>query len=192
MSGTGPPRSRDRAGLLTLVVFLVVVALVSVTAPDPSTDARRSFDDVGVGAWGRMDRASVRVDGVGRTRTAVTASDRALDSAVTFVVVDYTASVVSETMRFTEVVLRTRDGQDYEPRSEFELIGSLQPGFTRRGSLVFEVPDDRVPGAVLVVDVDGAAFDVYSRAIRVDLGLTAGGPSTATITVASAVTEVTP
>ena len=55
----------------------------------------------------------------------------------------------------------------------------------------FEVPDSRGEGSTLLVDPDGAAFDVYSRAIRVDLGLGAGGPAPGTERVADSVVEVT-
>lgn len=184
-------RTRDRAGVVTLVVCLVVVAVVSVTAPDPATDARRAWDDVGVGTWGQMDDATLRVDRVRTTRSAVTASDRTLDSAATFVLVDYTTAVTGSKVLFSEVALGTRDDHAYEPRLEFGGTSPLQPGFTRKGTLVFEVPDGRVQGSTLLVDPDGAAFDVYSRAIRVDLGLGAGGPAPGTERVADSVVEVT-
>ena len=185
--------ARDRGSLFTLLACLVVVTVVTVTAPDPATDVRRAWDDVTVGEWGQMDHASVRVERVQRTRTATTSSDRTLDSEATFVVVDYTAAVTGQTVRFSQVALHTRDDHDYEPRPEFDPIGSLQPGFTRHGSLVFEVPDSRVEGAVLVVDPDGAAFDVYSRAIRVDLELAKDLlPTPGSVTLATPVDEVTP
>lgn len=184
--------TRERGGLLTLIVCLLVVAVITVTGPDPVTDTRRAWDDVAVGAWGQMDHASVRVDGVQTTRTATTPSGRTLDSAAVFVVVAYTAAVTEQTVRFTAVVLRTRDDHDYAARTEFGGVDSLQPGFTRRATLVFEVPADRVDGAILVVEPDGAAFDVYSRAIRIDLRL---GPEPVTprpVSVEDSVVGVTP
>lgn len=181
-----------RGPLLTLVACLLIVAVVTVTGPDPATDVRRAWDDVTVGTWGEVEHASVRVDRVQTTRTATTPSDRDLDSDVTFVVVDYTASVTERTVRFSDVVLRTRDDHDYEPRPEFGVLSALQPGFTRRGTLVFEVPDARVEMVILVVDADDAAFDVYSRAIRVDLGLGPERPFSPSVAVAESVVAVTP
>jgi hypothetical protein len=40
-------------------------------------------------------------------------------------------------------------------------------------SWVFEVPVDRLVGAELVVENDGAEFDAYDRGLRVDLGIVA-------------------
>lgn len=181
-----------RAGLLSLLACLAVVVAITVTAPDPAEDARRAWDDVAVGGWGHLDHVDVRVDRVQRTRVATTPYDRSVDSEATLVVVDYRAVVTGESMSFSEVFLQTRDGHEYEPRPEFPGSTPTQPGFTRRDTLVFEVPDARVAGARLVVDQDAAAFDVYGRAVRVDLGLSREETRSVPVAVPEPVTEVTP
>jgi hypothetical protein len=167
---------RRPAELLALLVCLALVVLITVSAPDPAEDARRRWDDVGVGAWGEMDRARVRVSQVRLAQSVTDNYDQLFGSAATLVIVDVTAEVRREQMRFSTVWLHTRDDHDYSPRGEFISNGLLltQPGFTRHATLVFEVPADRTTGAELVVDTDGAAYDIYSRAVRVDLGLADG------------------
>lgn len=184
---------RAKVGGIVLVVCLVLVAVITTVTPDSATDVRRRWDDVSVGQWGQTDQVSARVTRVQLTRSAATSYERVVSSEVTLVVVDYEASVRRELVYFSEVTLHTADDRDYEPRNEFGGMAPTQPGFTRRGSLVFEVPDARVAGSELRFDRDGAAFDVYSTAIRVDLGLS--GPATpepGPVPVANAVTEVTP
>jgi hypothetical protein len=165
---------RRRSELLALLVCLGLVVLITVSAPDPAQDARRRWDDVGVGTWGEMDRARIRVSGVRLTHLVTDNYDQPFRSAATLVNVDVTAEVRGEQMRFSNVRLHTRDDHDYSPRGEFISSGLAltQPGFTRHGTLVFEVPANRAAGAQMMVDTDGAAFDVYSSAVRVDLELT--------------------
>ncbi len=165
-------------GIGVLLVCLALVVLITTVTPDPATDVRRRWDDVSLGDWGEMDRASVRATEVRLTRSVVDERTDVLASEVTFVMVDVEARVRRQRMLFTGVSLRTADGHDYSPRTEFlsEGLGLTDPGFTRLATVVFEVPDDRVARARLVIDRDGAAFDVYAAAIRVDLGLTARTP----------------
>jgi len=175
------PRTGARAarqGGLGLLGCLALVVAVAVATPDPATDVRRRWDDVGVGQWGRLQDASVRATSVRLTRAVSRSYGDPLTSEATFVVVTLEAQVRTRQVRFDEVVLRTRDDREYEPRPDFTSAGlsGTQPGFTRNGTEVFEVPTDRLPGAVLEVDRDAAAFDVYAQAVRVDLALDEGTP----------------
>ena len=151
----GSDRVRGVLGLLACVALAVVIAVV---VPDPTTDVRRRYADVQVGELAATAEVS-----------ALITSDLAL------VVVSVEASARQRVWLFNQVVLRTGDERDYEPRTEFIEAGlaETQPGFTRSATLVFEVPPDRVPGARLVVDPDSASFDAYAAALRIDLGLRA-------------------
>lgn len=163
-------RSRGRLGLLACLVLAVVIA---VAVPDPATDVRRRFSDAPVGEFATTDVVRARVTQVEVTRAAQGAYGDPWVSDQTLVVASVEAQVRQRVTQFSEVVLRTRDGHDYEPRTEFisGALGQTQPGFTRHAVLVFELPSDRVPGAELVIDADGAAFDFFAAAIRIDLGL---------------------
>lgn len=184
---------RDRAGWATLLVCLLVVVLVSATAPDPATDVRRARADVAIGEAGQVDHAEVVVERVRRARAVTTAYERRLDSAATFVLVDVRAAVTGESVAFRGVRLETRDGHRYAARPELPALTTTQPGFTRVGTLVFEVPDARVAGARLVVESDQGAYDVYSRAVRVDLALRADDPpEPGPVPVPEPALEVTP
>jgi len=186
--------SARSSGLLALAVSLALVVLITMAAPDPAAQARRRYDDVGIGQPGELPNAVVTATAVRLTRSAAQAYGPAFSSAVTLVLVDVEAEVHGERMLFNEVRLHTTDDHDYLPRSEFisQGLGLTQPGFTRRGTLVFEVPPQRTPGATLVVDRDKAAFDVLSTAVRVDLGLTGSTPvPPGPLPVAPSVLEVT-
>ncbi|GAA1847302.1 hypothetical protein ACFFOM_01675 [Microlunatus capsulatus] len=184
---------RVRAGWATLLVCLLVVVLVSATAPDPAADVRRAHADVAVGQVGRLDHVEVLVERVRRSRSVTTATERQLDSGATLVLVDVRAAVRGESVAFRSVRLETRDGHRYEARPEVPALTTTQPGFTRVGTLVFEVPDARVAGARLVVDSEQGAYDVYSRAVRVDLALrTDGPPEPGPVSVTEPLLEVTP
>lgn len=161
-------------GWLGLLGCLVVVALIAVLAPNPATDVRRQWADVGVGEVGSLRLYDAEVTRV-RTSTSV-AADRygdPLTSDAVLVVVDLRLSVRVRVSNFEEISLLTADDQSFLPRPEFSAAEptQTQPGFTRTGTVVFEVPADRLAGARLLVEPDSTAFVGYDRAVRVDLGL---------------------
>ncbi len=174
-----PPTTRwSGGGLLALLGCLALVVALTVATPDPAKDYRRRWDDVGVGHWGQLENATVQVTRVRLTRSVVQEYGDPLVSDVTFVVVDVEARVTKAHVFFSAVTLLTRDGHQYTSRGDTTstALTVTDPGFTRVATEVFEVPDDRVAGSVLQVDHDKAAFDVYSEAVRVDLGLEEDGP----------------
>ncbi|MET1007660.1 MAG: hypothetical protein ABWX96_19075 [Propionibacteriaceae bacterium] len=186
-------RSRS-TGLVSLLICLALVVLITVLAPDPAAQARRRFDDVTIGQSGELRNAVVRATGVRLTRSVAKQYEGTFDSAATLVLVDVEADVRREQVYFSTVRLHTTDDHDYLPRSEFisQGLALTQPGFTRRGTLVFEVPPDRTVGARLIIDRDAAAFDVLAVAVRVDLGLTSTTPVLpGPLAVANSVLEVT-
>lgn len=163
-------RSRGVFGLLACLVLATVIA---VAVPDPATDVRRRFADAPVGEFATTAVVRARVTQVVLTPSVQGDYGDPWVSDQTLVVTSVEAQVRQRVTQFSRVVLRTSDGHDYKPRTEFisAALGQTQPGFTRHATLVFELPPDRVPGAELVIDADGAAFDFYAAAIRVDLGL---------------------
>jgi hypothetical protein len=176
---TRPPATAwSRAGLLALLGCLALVVAITVATPDPAEDYRRRWDEVGIGDWGRIENATIRVTQVRLSRSLTEKYGDPLVSDVTFVVVDVEARVTRAHVFFSAVTLLTPDGRQYEPLQDTIGAGlaATDPGFTRRATEVFEVPDARVRGSVLQVDPDKAAFDVYSRAVHVDLDLDLATP----------------
>ncbi len=165
--------SERSRGVLGLLACLVLAAVITVAVPDPATDVRRRFADAPVGEFATTAMVRARVTQVEVTRSAQGDYGDPWVSDQALVVTSVEAQVRQRVTQFNEVVLRTRDGHDYEPRTEFisGALGQTQPGFTRHAVLVFELPPDRLPGAELVIDADGASFDFYAAAIRIDLGL---------------------
>ncbi|HEY0237191.1 MAG TPA: hypothetical protein VGC37_00965 [Friedmanniella sp.] len=163
-------RLRPWLGLVGCVVLALVVAVVT---PDPSTQLRRRWSDAEVGGWAVTADVSARVPSVSVVSTVDPGFGQALVSRQALVVVAVDVQARHQVAQLSRVYLLTSDGQEYEPRSELVSAGlsQTQPGFTRHGTLVFEVPPGRLARAELVVDADGASVDGYSEAIRVRLGL---------------------
>ncbi len=180
MAETVPPaastRQRSR-GVGALLVCLAIVAVLVAIRPDPAEDARRAWVTVPIGMAASTRNAEIEVSRVQLTRSLLR-YDRPIGTDETFVLVTWSGAARTTRDLFGRVTLRTRDGSTYDPRPEFisAAPGSTQPGFTSRGTSVFEVATDRLGGAHFVVDGGGGEFDVYDRAVRVDLGLTEHTP----------------
>jgi len=160
-------------GVLGLLGCLVLALVVAVVAPDPAQDLRRRWTDGEVGAWAASPDRVARVGAVSVVRSADPGYGQPFTTGQALVVTEIDVQVLHRRTQLSRVYLSTRDGQQYDPRSEFVAAGPslTQPGFTRHSTLVFEVPLRRLDGAELVVDADGASVDGYADAIRVDLGL---------------------
>lgn len=163
-------KARPLLGLLGCVVLALVLAVVT---PDPTRELRRRWSDAGVGGWAATADVSARVASVAVVSTVDPGYGQAFVSRQALVVTPVEVQVRHRVAQLSRVYLLTADGKEYEPRSELISagLGQTQPGFTRHGTLVFEVPPDRLARVELVVDADAASVDGYAEAIRVDLGL---------------------
>lgn len=173
MSGTRAPRTGGRlGGGVALVVCLAVAITLAVLAPGPG-DLRRHVIDVEIGERAVVPEYDVTVTGVTLGTSIADAYGTIRRSEVTYVRVEATTSVYKGPQTLSNVWLATRDGHRYDPRDEFTTAAPpvTQSGFSCRFSLVFELPQQRVPGAVLVFDGPSGTFDVYRDAVRVDLAL---------------------
>lgn len=180
---------RDR--VLPAAVALALVAALTATAPDLTTPARQ-WVALGVGDTGTLRDFSLRVTEVEQA-SALEIRGEPLTTTAVFVVVGMEADVLADPVSFSRVRLETRSGDRYKPRSEW-VSGKppqTQPGFTARGTWVFEVPADRVSGARLLVENEGREFDGFDRGLRVDLGLDGAAPVAGTVRLADASTWVT-
>lgn len=187
-----PLTRRDPGGPVALGVCLLLVAALSLglqrVPPAPVT-----WVDAGVEqpAEGRRYDAEVRAV---RVATAVRRADTADDPLTTahrYVVADLTVRVKLTQVTFGRLTLETVDGRSYDPRTEFGRLESCQPGFTAFGSVVFEVPPERVAGAVLVLGPETGSYLVHDTALRFDLGLTPDTPVAALVELAAPRQEVT-
>ena len=163
--------------LVPLALCLVVVALLVAIRPDPATDFRRSYSDVGVN---RPDGSGPSTWRYQRARVAAVPRDgSAFVSEQALIIVTVEASVRTTRTFFGAIALITADGHVVRAEAGIRRAepSITQPGFTTAGSLVFELPPSRLAGARLLVDPDGAEFDVYDAAVRVDLGLTRATPA---------------
>lgn len=186
---TRPQRWRDR--VLPLVGALVLVAALTATAPD-LTSPPRQWVPLTVGETGTLRDFSIRVTRVEQA-ASVEVRGEPLTTTGVFVVVDVEADVLTAPTTFSRVQLETRSGDRYDPRSEWVAAEPplTQPGFTVRGSWVFEVPAGLGAGAALLVENEPREFDGYDRGLRIELGLETTAPVGGTVRLTDASTGLT-
>lgn len=168
-------RTRARSGWVALVVCVLLALVLTAVTPDPATNVRRDWVDGRVGQSVVEPDLTTTVQQVRLARSASRSYGDPFVSRQRLVLVRLAVDVRHRQRLFSRVTLLTTTGLSYEPRDEFvsQGLSTTQAGFTRTATLVFEVPPEHVPGSRLVIDADGGAFDFYTRATRVDLGLTA-------------------
>ncbi|MBA8794535.1 hypothetical protein FHX74_002154 [Friedmanniella endophytica] len=168
-------RTRARSGWVALVVCVLLALVLTAVTPDPATNVRRDWVDGRVGQSVVEPDLTTTVQQVRLARSASRSYGDPFVSRQRLVLVRLAVDVRHRQRLFSRVTLLTTTGLSYEPRDEFvsQGLSTTQAGFTRTATMVFEVPPEHVPGSRLVIDADGGAFDFYTRATRVDLGLTA-------------------
>jgi hypothetical protein len=178
-------------GLRLLAGALGLVALMTLVAPDLDVPPRQ-WVDLTVGEQGTIRDIAVTVTSV-ETSASLTVRDTELTSTGVFVVVDVVADALVDPVSFQRVQLETRDADRYEPRSEWISAQPplTQPGFTSRGTWIFEVPYGGARGAHLLVESEPREFDGYDRGLRVDLGLDGSPPKPGALEPRDASTWVT-
>lgn len=171
----GRPVGRGR-GYLALVLCIVIVGLIGLLTPDLEEEVRAEYDDVTVGQRGHAQFFDATVTDVRLGRTVrLTEYERIVEANpdAVFVVAGIKAEVRDDTTVFNGIELVTEDDHHYDPRGELASLGMqvTQPGFTGLGTVVFEVPKDRLAGSRVVIGPDKGSFAYYDAAIRVDLEL---------------------
>jgi len=133
--------------VLPVAVALALVAVLSATAPDLTVPPRQ-WVPLAVGEPGTLRDFTLQVTEV-RQASAVDVRGEPLTTTAVFVVVGVEADVLRAPVSFTSVALQTRSGDRYDPRAEWVTarLPLTQPGFTVRGTWVFEVPVARLAGA---------------------------------------------
>ena len=150
--------------------------MLSTLAPDDSYENRYAVREVAVGETGRLREFDVRVGRVELAK-AVMSSSGPITTAHVFVVITLEADVRWRQQGFWNIEVHTMDGRSYDRRPEWSTpdIKVTQPGFSARGTQVYELPVDRVAGAVLQVGPSFGEVTHFESAVRVDLGLSPGG-----------------
>jgi hypothetical protein len=156
---------------------IAVLAALTLVAPDFDYESRYTYDDVAVGETGRLREYDATVTAVRLVRS-IARGEEASVTEHAFVVVTIEAAVRTDGQSFGNMELRTRDGRRYDPRPEWVTaeLKATQPGFSCRGTQVYEVPTRRLAGAVLVIGPDGGELTTFDGAVRVDLGLSGREP----------------
>lgn len=163
------------SAILSIGSCLLVIAVLSATTPDPATRLR-TYADASVGEWASTREFDLRVTEVAHGRVVQPADDYRdpLHSQAGYLVVSVDArSRSQQNLILTTIELSTRDGRTIHPREEFvgQALPTVAPGFTGIGQYVFEIPDERLADARLIVGPPANAFAWYDVAARVDLGI---------------------
>jgi hypothetical protein len=170
-----------RAIVSVLTGVVLLAGIVGVRRADPDGD--RTYEPIATsGVIGqqvntttfqlRVDRVelagSVRIlDGYGLLGTTKT-------TAGIWVVVWATVAATTEEFQMQGARLRTTDGVEYLKSTVLGTLDktTLQPGIPAYGPILFEIPRDKLAGAVLSVTGHGIKnLDHLGPAVDVDLGL---------------------
>jgi hypothetical protein len=185
-----------RGGLVRLAplgVCLLLIALLTAISP-PEDEIPRHYVDARIGQPAANQQFGATVTEVQVGQELIKSEYEApVHTTAVFLVVSLTASSPEESALYNAIDLQTTDGRTYAARDEFTLSHpkSTQPGFRTNGTVIFEVPADRIDGAQVIIAPDAASFRFYTSVIRVDLGLTSDTPyAPGPITLAEATSEV--
>lgn len=167
---------RIRTGVEVLGGIAVIAALTLI-APDFGYESRYRYHDGGVGEPGRLREYDATATSV-RLAKSIAKYEDTIHTEHAFVLVAIEASVRTDGQGFRNMELRTRDGRRYQPRPDWFAaeLKPTQPGFTSRGTQVYEVPTRRLAGAVLIIGPDQGEITTFDGAVRVDLGLSGREP----------------
>lgn len=162
--------------LLTGAVLVAIIALYRATPTQG--DIQQPVEVKGqAGEVVRTPRFDLTVEGVrvGKSlKVPRTTPDR--DTSTSFVVVDAFVTARREPIHLGTVKIRTAEGVEYLVANRtgldrVDLTGhQLSPGIGVRGSLVFEMPADRLPGAELLV-IENSIFTTMEPQATVALGV---------------------
>lgn len=170
----GDPRhGRPWRAALALIVCLLVVAAVSWAKADLGQH-RVVTDTAALGQQFQMRAMKVKVTDV-TVASALTESDERHLAHGVFVVVAWTMEAVHGPtgVASQNLELRTADGHVYLPTGS-SMVNRGNPGFVLSQTAVFDVPPDRVAGAVMVIPPPGSTITGgYDRELAVPLRITA-------------------
>ncbi|QDP97240.1 DUF4352 domain-containing protein [Microlunatus elymi] len=166
-------RPSRRDGLLALAVCLAVVAVLAVTSPDPDT-VQVDYVDAPLGHWAATRTYDAKLSKIEYATSVKPAGDYQdpVTSTETFVVATLTVRSKAKTdLLLDSIELHTSDGRIYHDRDQFQIaqLPIIQPGFTGHGQSVFEVPEDRLRGAQLVINPSADQFKWYDSGARFTL-----------------------
>jgi hypothetical protein len=131
-----------------------------------------------IGAVVKNDVFSVRIDrydvAASITTTSLSAGAHVADGL--FLVVHFQARAEQRPYTMGHVRLETRDGRTYNEGGRIGLLtkpdGTYQPMLWESGTLVFEVPKDRLAGARVVIgQTEGTLVNDLSAENVIDLGI---------------------
>ncbi|WP_214109754.1 DUF4352 domain-containing protein [Acrocarpospora catenulata] len=190
-----PPAAKPsfwgRAGRFTLGVALAAAAVYAQSLAMPF-DQKGSFltHHGSLGEEVSADRFIAKVTKVSAAKSVDTrdysGQTGKVQTSHLFLVLDVSGTVEREPvqLRGSDVWLHAGDGRRYQRTDKVDesitLVGKyLQPGWWTSAPLVFEVPEDAVPGAKLVINAPTSAFVVDSFAPEAEIDLKLSEPAAA-------------
>lgn len=173
---------------------VAVLAAVAVAAPEFGYESRYGYVDVAVGETGRLREYDATVTDVRLVRR-LPRYEGELVTEHAFVLVTLEAAARTDGQNLRNIELVTAADVRYDPRPEgfAAALPITQPGFTSRGTLVYEVPREALAGAVLIVGPDQGETTSFDRAVRVRLDLDEQTPvEPGAVELTDATTRVSP
>lgn len=181
---------RTARALSALAVCLVLVAVLTfVGKPDGPGIA---YADRGPDGWARSPSLEARVTSVAVARLLIGRSGATMSTAARFVVIGVEVRVHGY-RQSVPARLHTVDGHVYAERTEGVVARppAVNAGFTGFGTVVFEVPGERVTGATLVLGPVREGFvQVFAGALRFP-DVVANASTRRSVSMPAATTQVT-
>ncbi|MFC4587833.1 hypothetical protein [Sphaerisporangium corydalis] len=172
-----------RAVLSVVMGVVLLAAIIGVRRATPGVDERYAPIAVSGALGEQVDTAAfqLRVDrlelgGAVRITDDYGLTGEPKSTAGIWVVVWATVAAASTSLQVQGARLRTADGSEYLASSTIGTLDKtdLSPGIPAYGPILFEIPPDRLTGAVLSVTTHSVkGLDLLGPAADVDLGLTA-------------------
>lgn len=181
-----------RRGWIALAAGLAVTVAAVLAAPPGEAADDIAWSVPGADGWARGPFVDARVTSV-RLATRVEQGTTEVSTSRVFVVVGVEVAGHREFAPLGRFALHTPDGHSYAQRGELPLAqpSGVEPGFTSAGSVLFELPPERVAGADLQLMPHAGGLLVFRSGVRFPAVVPDGTALERSVVLEPATTQVT-
>jgi hypothetical protein len=181
-----------RHGWVTLAAGLAVTVAAVLAGPPGEAADDIAWSVPGTDGWVRGPFVDARVTSV-RLASRVEQGTTGVSTSRVFVVVGVEVAGHREFAPLSRFALHTADGYSYAQRGDLPRAqpSGVEPGFTSVGSVLFELPPERVAGADLELVPHAGGLLVFRSGVRFPDVVPAGTSLEHSVVLDLATTEVT-
>lgn len=181
-----------RRGWTALAAGLAVTVAAVLAAPPGEAADDIAWSVPGADGWARGPFVDARVTSV-RLATRIEQGTAEVSTSRIFVVVGVEVAGHREFAPLGRFALHTADGHSYAQRGDLggAAPAGVEPGFTSVGSVLFELPAERVAGADLALVPHAGGLMVFRSGVRFPDVVPAGTELQRFVVLEPATTQVT-